>query len=269
MLYKLDSNGYVVNDATKRKIQPYYKPILSEISGLYKSHLGENILSIYIRGSVSVGRAKPYISDIDSVCVVRDKVKPSNLFWTVEASRVLEKKYPKAQLVELAIVSADELVNSKKYKNLRVYLKTQSIRLWGKDILKKIPRVKPGNELAKVLYSDLSSELSRLRKIFTYKQADTKYLYQRRSMKFWCVWLSRVLLRSGLGVIMVNTPIYTQDLKTCYSYFVKEFPEYASEMGQLLKWSIEPIDNRKEIVRFMDSFCPEYLKLIKKVLYNN
>jgi len=35
MLYKIDRNGYVINEADLRKIQPYYKKILQEINQLY------------------------------------------------------------------------------------------------------------------------------------------------------------------------------------------------------------------------------------------
>lgn len=64
MLYKTDRNGYILNEADSKKIQPYYKKILKEINQLYIDELGSNLLNVYIRGSVSVGRAKPYISDM-------------------------------------------------------------------------------------------------------------------------------------------------------------------------------------------------------------
>ena len=73
MLYKTDKNGCVINEANLRKIRPYYRKILQEINQLYIDKLGDNLLSVYIRGSVSVGRAKPYISDVDSVAVVKRK----------------------------------------------------------------------------------------------------------------------------------------------------------------------------------------------------
>lgn len=61
MLYKIDKKGFVVNEARRGKVQPYYDEVLKEIDKLYSEKLGDNLLSIYIRGSVSVGKAKQCI----------------------------------------------------------------------------------------------------------------------------------------------------------------------------------------------------------------
>ena len=45
--------------------------ILKEISDLYNEKLGDNLLSIYIRESVSVSKAKPDIFDINSITVTK------------------------------------------------------------------------------------------------------------------------------------------------------------------------------------------------------
>ncbi len=71
MLYKIDKNGFIVNEASLRKIQPYYRKILQEINQLYIDKLGSNLLSVYVCGSVSIGIAEPYVSDIDSVAIVK------------------------------------------------------------------------------------------------------------------------------------------------------------------------------------------------------
>lgn len=266
MLYKTDKNGYVVNEANLRKIQPYYGRILKEINQLYIDKLGNNLLSVYIRGSVSVGKAKPYISDIDSVAIVKRKLTKNDLSWIVKMTNDLEKKYPKAGLVELTVISLGELLKSREYKNLRVYLKTQSLCLRGKDILPQLPEVKPGKKLAKQLYGDLPQELETLKKIFDGKITNREYLFQRRPIEFWCVWMTRTLLRAGLGLVMIKKPIYSQDLKTCFTVFVKEYPEYKKEMKQLLEWSVKPISNKKQLFNFLDSFSTNFLKLWREAI---
>lgn len=81
MLYKIDKNGFVVNEARLEKVQPYYRKILKEINKLYNDKLDDNLLSIYIRGSVSVGKAKQGISDIDSVVVTKEELLRKDLIW--------------------------------------------------------------------------------------------------------------------------------------------------------------------------------------------
>ena len=266
MLYKTDENGFIINEASSRKIQPYYRKILKEINQLYIDKLGSNLLSVYIRGSVSVGRATPRISDIDSVAIIRKRLARENLSWIVKAANDLEKKYPKAGLVELAVISLNELLKSKEYKNLRVYLKTQSVCLWGKDILPQLPKVKPGKELAVYLYGNLDEELEILKKIFSGKITDREYLFQKRPIKFWGVWMTRTLLRAGLGLVMIKKPIYSQDLKTCFTIFTEEYPEYKNEMQRLLGWSVKPTSNKRRLFNFLDNFEPKFLQLWQEVV---
>lgn len=59
MIYQTNKSGFIINKAKITKIQPYYRNILKDINQLYIDKLGDNLISIYIRGSVSVGRAKP------------------------------------------------------------------------------------------------------------------------------------------------------------------------------------------------------------------
>lgn len=269
MLYKIDKNGFVVNEANPKKVQPYYKKILVEISKLYNEKLGDNLLGIYIRGSVSMGRARPGISDIDCIAVTKKELPRDQLLWIIQASDNLEKKYPKAGFFDLTVVSLEEFKNSRNYKNLRVYLKTQSFLLSGKDILAQLPDIIPGKELALQLYGDLPEELEILKDIFAGKIKDREYLFQKRPTEFWCIWMTRVLLRAGLGIVMVKKPVYSQDLKTCHKIFTEEYPQYKKEMKQLLVWSVKPIGNKKKVFVFLNDFVPKFLELWQQNIKNN
>lgn len=268
MLYKADKNGCIVNEGSPKKVQPYYRKILKEIKKLHNENLGDNLLAIYIRGSVSVGRTKPGISDVDCVAVTKKGSTRNQLSWNTKMSNSLKKKYPKAGFFDLTVVSIKELKNSKKYKNLRVYLKTQSFLLSGKDILNQLPDILPGKKLALQLYGDLPNELKILKDIFSGKIKDREYLFQKKPIKFWCVWMTRVLLRAGLGIIMTKKPVYSQDLKTCSKIFLEEYPQYKKEMRQLLVWSVKPISNKKKLFVFLNNFTPKFLELWQQNVKN-
>lgn len=265
MLYKLDENGCVINEAKINKIQSYYKPIICELNQLYRKKFNDNLLSIYIRGSVSVRKARIGISDFDSVALLKKRLTKDKLFWTVRASRDLECKYPKAGMIEMTVLSWPELLTSKQYNNLKIYLKTQSVCLYGKDILPLLPAVKPGKKLALKMHQGLPEEISRLGKIFSGQKVDKKYLFRKRSYKFWCVWTMRTFLRAGLGLVMCQKPVYTQDLKTCYQQFSKIYPQYKSEMHMALKWSVDPIDNRKILNNYLDNFGEDLANLWRQI----
>ena len=77
--------------------------ILKEISDLYNEKLGYNLLSIYIRRSVSVGKAKPDISDTDSVAVIKNSYQGRSLFGLSNRQKNWEK-IPESRFFDLTVV---------------------------------------------------------------------------------------------------------------------------------------------------------------------
>ena len=169
----------------------------------------------------------------------------------------------------LTIVTEDELLNSIEYQNLSVYLRTQSACLFGNDIIMELPEIKPGRELALMMYSGLNKEIERLKNIFSGKTKNSQYLNITRPMEFWCIWLSRVLLISGLGLVMTKKPIYNQDLKDCYYMFSQEYHEYAEEMKQALIWAVNPVNDKEKIISYINSFTPKFLKIWEGIKKEN
>lgn len=267
MLYSINKNGTVVNDAHIDRIQEQYQPILEEINSYYKKELSDNLLSIYVRGSVSVGRAKPFISDIDSVAITSADISPKKQREIYEYSKKLQEKYPFVTLVDMTAISPKTLLEDKEFSNLKIYLKTQSVCLYGEDIVKEIKDVKPGRELALEMYSDLPEKLHDLENIFSH-DTEKAYLGEKRSVEFWCIWTMRTILRSGLGLVMFKKPVYSQDLETCAEVFSAEYPEYGQHMQKAIFWAMNPTKNKKEILDYLKEFSPKYIALWDKALNN-
>ncbi len=266
MLYKIDKDGIVVNEAGKNLIQKEYLPILEEINEFYVKEFGGELQSVYIRGSVSVGRAKSGVSDVDSVAIISKSINKQQKDKVVEFSREIESKYPFITLADLTVISLDELLNNKEFSNLKIYLKTQSVCLYGKDVVKDIPDVKPGKALALAMYGNLSEQLDELVGIFSGKQSEKTYLGEKRPLEFWCIWTMRLLLRSALGLVMIRRPVYSQDLGTCLEIFSESYPEHAAEMKKALFFALNPSGNQDQLGEYLNAFCPKYIKLWKEEL---
>lgn len=268
MLYSINKDGAVVNDAHIDRIQKQYRLILEEISDYYRKEFGDNLLSIYVRGSVSVGRAKSFISDIDSVAIVRMDISPKKQKEIQEYSKKLQEKYPFVTLVDMTVISPKTLLEDKEFSNLKIYLKTQSVCLYGRDIVEEIEEVKPGRELALKMYGDLSEKLQDLENVFSHDTTEKTYLGEKRPTEFWCVWTMRTILRSGLGLVMLKKPVYSQDLQTCAEVFSAEYPEYEQYMEKAISWAMNPTTNRKEILDYLKEFSPKYIALWEKAINN-
>lgn len=268
MLYKINEKGIVVNKAKKNLIQKKYRSALKDIGDFYLKELHANLLSIYVRGSVSVGKAKPFVSDIDSVAITKGSIDKKELKAVFEFSQKIKKKYPFITLADMTVIPLKELLQSKKFSNLKIYLKTQSVCLYGKDVVKNIPDVKPGKSLALKMYGSLPAQLNELTKIFSKRQFKKTYLGEKRPVKFWCIWTMRLLLRAGLGLVMVKKTLYSQDLGTCLKVFSKNYPEYAKYMEKALSWALNPTQNKKQVWDYLREFSPKFINLWKKEINN-
>lgn len=268
MAFDLDSHSKVINPASRSKIQGDYRPAVDLALSQIKSNLPEKeIVSIYLRGSVGCGKAIRGISDIDIVTITRAAINDVNLKWRQKSNSLITARYPFITLVDFAVISENELLHGEKYHNLQIYLKTCSVKLYGKEILPKIPAVIPGRELALRMYPDLNKEMSKLKEKFLPGVKDLSYSGQDRPISFWCVWTARVLIRSGLALSMINEQIYTPDLKECYSTFSKHYKNMAPGMKKALRYAISPTDDRQEMIRFFEGYIDQYLELFSKSLY--
>lgn len=269
MLFKINRNGRVVNEGSLQKVSKRYLPLVVEIEQKFKDVLGDSLLSIYIRGSVSTGRAIPGISDIDAVIITKSSVtsKKFNAFIKTFASN-LSKKYSFVTFVDLTVIKYADLLEKAEYWGLRTNLKTQSFRLCGKEILKALPDVVPGKIFSKEMYVYYSKEIHTLEKMFQKGKVDRKYLNELHPVSFWCVWTMRVVLRSLMGPIMLYKPAFSPDLETCHDEFVELYPRFKRSINEALILAMNPTSSKKKMERFLNDFSKEYLIFWKKELNN-
>lgn len=263
MLLPINKNGFVVNKGNKDKIQPKFRKLVRDTKQACVKFFGKSIYSFYVRGSISVGKAISGFSDIDCVLVLNREVTKNDRKWLIDLTKTLEQKHPEITGVDLTALSLDKLLYSREYKNLRVFVKTQSALLCGSNVLKYLPSVKPGRELALYMYGDVIEELRKLLTIFKTGKVGT-YLDRKRPIKFWCVWTCRTILRSSLSFSMVEKPVYTSDLIECKKIFEEKYPEFKHEMEKVLYWAANPTNDRKAFSMFLIDFIPKYAKLWMK-----
>lgn len=180
----------------------------------------------------------------------------------------LQRKYPFVTLVDMTVIPLDTILNEKEFSNLKIYLKTQSVCLYGEDIRSRIKDVKPGRELALEMYGDLREKLQELQDFFSGAGPEKTYLGEERPVEFWCVWTMRTILRSALGLVMISDPVYSQDLETCAETFSSRYPECRRYTDRALFWAMNPTNEKGEIHEYLKEFTPKYMALWDKALNN-
>lgn len=266
MLYPLDENGYVINEASLALVQPEYLPAVEAIVGLLLQEFSTKLESIHIRGSVSVGRALPHLSDIDVVALSQEALSEEETRGLREKVINIGTDYSFIPFLDVTVLTKEQLTQTPTYSNLCVYLAVQSFCVWGRDMLSFLPRVKPGRKLALQMYGNIEQELVSLRNCIEGSE-ERSYLGSPQPVEFWCVWLMRVLLRGGMGIVMFRKPVFTQDLITCAEQLSALYPETQKHVAQALKYAIRPTGDREELVRFYDAYVPLFIKLWNENAY--
>lgn len=261
MLATIDHEGRVVNQGSRSLFQPFYKEVLEEFLDCV-SRLPEAPLSVYVRGSISVGKAIEGLSDADLVVVYdHDATEGLRKSYSAMASQLAGKYKGRLDEVDVTLTTREALLYDAQIKNLKIYLKYQSVLLDGRDILDQLPEVYPGRNLALYMYGDLSEEILSLKRQFEGIGAPKLYQKYERETQFWCVWLARVVLRSGMALAMTRRPLFTQDLLECRDLIVEFFPELAEMASLAIDFAINPTDDARECIDFIDMYVDNYLKL--------
>lgn len=229
--FELDTNGFLVNPASASNINKKWLNPVNELTNLYLDSFTDNVISVYLRGSVPRGMQKDNISDIDSFCIVRTKEhknfeKKLDIFK--RKRNLLSNKYPFVNGFESGFILENKL-GSNKY----AVMLNQSTCLYGKVF--DVKKIKPGIECLISLPKIKSIHLD----FIDFKQKNRK----PEERKSFCEWYTKQLLRAGFEATMFKSGKYTRDLYLCSTEIGNIYPKYKHAAYQMLNYAINPTDD--------------------------
>ena len=233
--WKVDRDGYVVNDGSIDKVQEKWRPIIEEVKNAYLSHFGNKLKSIYIRGSVARGVAKEYVSDLDTIAFVDLPEDKIILDWAKKFNNHIKNKYPFVTKVEIIVDTKEKAYSN---NGNRIMLKTQSVCIYGNDLAKNIKPFRINRDLVQHAFSlrkDMDKTLNHI------KRNPGQKIMER------CLSIMKRMVRTGFELVMVRTHKYTRDLCPGYKEFAKYYPEWKNEMKKALQLCITSTNNVQEI----------------------
>ncbi len=217
MIYDVDSEGFLINPTSIDNVSEHWKNIIDEVITLSCSVHGDNLHSLYLRGSVPEGTEHDY-SDLDVICVLYSK-KETNL--TDYNKKLIDDMISKK--VDYSLIALDSFTEETEF-----LLKVQSLYIFGKDLIPDIKEFSISDvpeisieEIDDAFYGICSYAISNPKRT----DDDNKDI---------CRWLSRRVLMIAYGIVIQREGIYTRDVTSCYlgyskyyhSDIVKEFFDY-------------------------------------------
>jgi uncharacterized protein len=239
--YGVDEEGYLVNDTSWEKIDRNYRSAINRAVEILT--LAIPISSIYLRGSVPKGNGIEGISDLDFIVLTdQDNEQVAELL-----NQKLTHEFPWVSGCEVSFFSHQVLEKLTRFSIIPFMLRTSSLCVYGNDVANGIPRFKPDRALANDHLIQLRNHINQAKKELN-GNTDTEDIADC------CTWIMKIIVRSGLALVMEQKPMYTRDLYPAYSLFSAFYSQKDQDMKQALTYAIVPSNSADEITRFLNGF---------------
>lgn len=242
-----DNNGNILNDSSLKKVIPEFLMIIEEVVENYQTHLGFDLHSIYIRGSVPRGLGIKGVSDLDTIAITNKKPTDIDLKWVDKAEQEINNKFCAVNGVEFSFYHKEDILGTTAFSMIPFMIKTHSVCVYGEDLTLQIPDFRAGKAVGNAHLINLKSQIKQAKEDLV-DNDDNDDLIDC------CVWIMKILVRAGLALVIVEENLYTRDLYPAYKLFAKHFPEKEPEMKQVLQYAIEPTTNPEDILGVLNQF---------------
>lgn len=258
----VDDTGYIINDSHINKIQPIFLEVIQEVKNTCFQSLQDDLHSIYIRGSVPRGIGIEGIADIDTIILVRKDTKEIDLGWIESIQQQLLQKFSCISEVELSFYDVEEVLHSSRFSFISFMIQTHGVCIFGEDIRSQLPTYKVSQELAREHLIHLQSQI---------EQACEELIHNKGKddITDCCRWIMKIVVRAGLALTIDKEGLYSRDLYPAYELFSRHFPEQEQNMRKALQYAVNPIEDIKEIVVFLDDFGSWMIKEADYYLENS
>lgn len=110
-----DDNGYILNDSSLKKIKPEFFKIIEDVTKYYLIHLGLDLHSVYVRGSIPRGLGINGVSDLDTIAITNKDSNDLDLKWVDKVEQELNKKFNCINGVEFSFYYIDDILDTIAY----------------------------------------------------------------------------------------------------------------------------------------------------------
>ena len=185
----MNADSFFLNTLTLSNIQESWSFPVQSVINSYLSIIGrENLSGIYLRGSVAKGSAIDFVSDIDSFALLKtDLFIDSSIFS--ESDDLIVAQSPFVEHIERICILEDTLLTHKPYAFWRFIVATQSVCLWGNNIIPRMPKYR----IDRYFYDLISYDLSIL--IFQFRSQILFSSFSSKHSLFSCVGIMKQILR--------------------------------------------------------------------------
>lgn len=240
-----DNEGYILNDTHLNNIEPAFFGVIQEAIDTYRFYLGDNLHSVYIRGSIPRDIGIKGVSDLDTLVLIDKNIEDIDFTWTEQVQQNLDRKFTLINGIEMAFYHVDEVSDNNQFFIIPFIIKTHSICVFGDNLIPQLPNYKVDKTLGNEHLFNLAEQIQTAKN-------DLENNEDQEDILDCCSWIMKIIVRAGLALVIEDEHKYTRDLYPAYQLFSKHYPEKETEMRRAVKYTVDPSSNPDEITAFLN-----------------
>jgi hypothetical protein len=255
-LWQIDKRGYLTNEASQENIPEAYQPIIDDIVHAFVDHIGEDIHSIYVTGSVPRGLAIRGQSDINVFAVLEYYTEPELVMqdWLPIAETDISEKYSDiVSDVRLEIWTHGWLLDDPAEFSISAFiLKTHATCIWGIDMSPDVSNYRFTDKIIRLAIAndDIVQIEPDIEEAIDAMQSNPS----KANVRFWSKQICKNIIHTLFGLVMADEVVHTRDIDLSVQYILKHYPAQQTAIKKTTEFIHSPTDSAEVIIDHLNNF---------------
>jgi len=251
-------DNLITTGAHVDRIPDDYQHLVAKIvSKLVAAH--EDVLAIYLYGSVATGMATPPTSDLDLLGVL-DSSEGQPAIRRV-ATELSERHHTLVSEVSIATVTVPDVwADTVDGLGWRCFLKHYCVHLHGAKIHESIESCRATPEIAWAFNHDVAEAVSSARANLTDANSPS-------DVAVICRTAAKKVSLAATSLVSVAENRWTTDRATAAASIARLYPEWADMAQTALRWRVIPSGKPEEVTRFLEGYASWVADELKRLCH--
>jgi uncharacterized protein len=242
----LDDHGYIRPEVSLAFVAGAYRPVIAELREQNRIALGDHLHSLYLTGSVVKGTARPGVSDLDALAVVRVTPAPEHEEAAHRVARVVAERFPFLTDVSLLLFDRATVLSEAQRYDMGFFVKCLCACVDGEDLGNRLGRYRPSVALARGTNGNI-------RRLLADRRRRLETTIDPAEVASICRGIMRKIVRTGFTMVMPRYQGWTSDLEPAVTIFASYYPEQAGPMRVALALAQAPSTEKTRVIDLLDS----------------